>query len=66
MPLVTALGVMSGTSMDAIDVALLRTDGENRIEPGPNSAYPYDPGLRRALQEGGSHGDCRGCQEESS
>ncbi|HVK91829.1 MAG TPA: anhydro-N-acetylmuramic acid kinase, partial [Mycoplana sp.] len=31
----TAIGLMSGTSMDGIDVALLRTDGEHFVERGP-------------------------------
>lgn len=42
----TAIGLMSGTSMDGIDVALLRTDGENRVERGPSYYVPYDPQLR--------------------
>jgi len=49
MPLTTAIGVMSGTSMDAIDVALIRTDGRSTVEPGPTGAYPYAPALRRKL-----------------
>lgn len=47
--LTTAIGIMSGTSMDAIDVALVRSDGDSRVEPGPSRAYPYAPDLRRAL-----------------
>ncbi len=27
-----AIGLMSGTSMDGIDVALIETDGENHVE----------------------------------
>jgi anhydro-N-acetylmuramic acid kinase len=46
----TALGLMSGTSLDGIDVALLRTDGTDAIEPGPAETYPYDSGLRERIR----------------
>jgi anhydro-N-acetylmuramic acid kinase len=39
--LVTAIGAISGTSMDGIDVALIRSDGEARLEAGPGATYPY-------------------------
>lgn len=45
----TAIGVMSGTSMDAIDVALIHSDGENRIRIGPSGVYHYPHPIRRAL-----------------
>lgn len=48
-PLKTAIGVISGTSMDAIDVAMLRTDGDNQVQTGPARAYAYDPALRQDL-----------------
>ena len=35
-----ALGLMSGTSMDAIDVALLETDGKSHIQPVDFASYP--------------------------
>ena len=44
-----AIGLMSGTSMDGIDVALLRTNGKNRIEHGPSAAYPYKAKMRRKI-----------------
>ncbi len=49
--LVTAIGAISGTSMDGIDVALLDTDGEDIVRPGPGRSYPYAPELRRCLLE---------------
>lgn len=46
---------MSGTSLDGIDVALLRTDGEDMVERGPAATCPYRPDqqalLRDALSE---------------
>ncbi len=46
----TAIGLMSGTSMDGIDVALLRTDGRGFIERGPFLGVPYDGGFRDRLK----------------
>ena len=44
-----AIGVISGTSMDGIDVALVETDGEAALRTGPGRTYPYPEALRRAL-----------------
>jgi anhydro-N-acetylmuramic acid kinase len=44
-----AVGVISGTSMDGIDVALVETDGAAQLRPGPGRTYAYPPDLRRAL-----------------
>ena len=36
-----AIGLMSGTSMDGVDIALIETDGEERISFGPRGTFPY-------------------------
>jgi len=46
----TAIGLMSGTSMDGIDVALIRTDGRGFIERGPFMGVPYDADFRGQLK----------------
>lgn len=46
---VWAVGTMSGTSMDGVDVALLRTDGETIAEVGPALTLAYDDSFRARL-----------------
>lgn len=47
----TALGLMSGTSLDGIDVALIRTDGETDVRRGASATYPYDAGQQALLRD---------------
>ena len=44
-----ALGLMSGTSMDGIDVALIETDGEEAVQRGPTATFPYSGEFRATL-----------------
>lgn len=46
----TAIGLMSGTSMDGIDAAWLRTDGDTLAEIGGFVSVPYGPALRGRLR----------------
>ncbi|MBF0247481.1 MAG: anhydro-N-acetylmuramic acid kinase [Alphaproteobacteria bacterium] len=46
----TAIGLMSGTSMDGVDAALLRTDGVSLVEPGPALTMPYSDAFRARLR----------------
>ena len=41
---------MSGTSLDGIDVAMIETDGEERVVPGPSLTIPYSEGFRKRLR----------------
>ena len=49
-PLRRVVGLMSGTSLDGIDVAFIETDGEQRVVTGPAITLPYDDALRRRLR----------------
>jgi anhydro-N-acetylmuramic acid kinase len=46
-----AIGLMSGTSMDGIDVALIETDGQNVVQRGPAHTVAYDGEFRSALAQ---------------
>ena len=50
MSRVTAIGLMSGTSYDGVDVALLETDGEEIGRIGPTLYRPYSPEERVLLR----------------
>lgn len=44
------IGLMSGTSLDGVDAALLETDGETVAWPGLALTLPYDPQTRALLR----------------
>ena len=52
METVRALGLMSGTSMDGVDAAVLETDGETIRGFGPSSFRAYAPAERDVLRAG--------------
>jgi anhydro-N-acetylmuramic acid kinase len=45
-----ALGLMSGTSLDGIDVAIIETDGQDRLVLGPSLTVPYQKAFRERLR----------------
>lgn len=47
-----ALGLMSGTSLDGIDVSVIETDGERVLRRGFSATYPYSEALREKLRAG--------------
>lgn len=61
MGVVRAIGMMSGTSLDGVDVALIETDGERIVQFGPIGYRPYSDDeqnlLRAALSAGVSLND---------
>ena len=48
--LLTAIGLITGTSMDGIDAALVRTDGKSHLEPLEACTMAYDRDFRNRLR----------------
>lgn len=48
--MVTAIGLMSGTSLDGVDVAVLRTDGEQQVKTCYAKTFLYPEELRRQIK----------------
>ena len=50
-PKMLAIGLMSGTSMDGVDAALIETDGDEITALGKSVEVPYSDGFRDQLRE---------------
>ncbi len=46
-----AIGLMSGTSMDGIDLAVVETDGLDVVLRGPSAFVPYEAAFRRRIED---------------
>ena len=47
--LFSAIGLMSGTSMDGVDLSIIKSDGHNEISFIFDEYFEYDPGLHKQL-----------------
>lgn len=54
-PILWAIGMMSGTSLDGVDAALIKTDGLQVFETGPHITVPFEDELYQELH-GAVHG----------
>ena len=48
--LISSIGLMSGTSLDGVDAALIKTDGYSYIDRGPAISLQYDVRFRKRLR----------------
>ena len=58
-----ALGLMSGTSMDGIDIALIETDGSTHVRRLASLSVPYPPEFQARLRQ--TLGEAAGIRERS-
>lgn len=50
-PAIWAIGLMSGTSLDGIDAALIKTDGQSVLEFGAHITLPFEAEMHDTLHE---------------
>ena len=58
-----AIGLMSGTSMDGIDLAVVETDGIDIVRRGPSAFVPYEAAFRRRIEA--ALGDAKAIEQRS-
>ena len=51
MTFYTAIGLMSGTSLDGVDASIIKTDGEVTIDFGQSLTLPYPASFREELKK---------------
>ncbi len=49
--ILNAIGLMSGTALDGIDVAYVETDGESHVKRGPSQTFAYTAEQQVALRQ---------------
>lgn len=59
-----AIGLMSGTSMDGIDLAVVLTDGDAIVRRGPSLFVPYEAAFRRRIEDGLAEAKAIGRRDE--